>query len=78
MKAYNDIIHHETVRVAVLEMAGVDTAMHKSLPAPFQLLIREMYDTKNICGHIYTVDSIIFSVAKYVYTLRNEKFHTEI
>ena len=43
MKAYNDIIHHETVRVAVLDMAGMDTAMHKSLPAPFQLLIREMY-----------------------------------
>mmetsp|Transcript_10324 Transcript_10324/g.30892 ORF Transcript_10324/g.30892 Transcript_10324/m.30892 type:complete len:159 (-) Transcript_10324:321-797(-) len=39
---YNDVIAHETIRVAVLDMVG-DTPMHRSLPEPFQPLVREMF-----------------------------------
>ena len=42
VKAYNDIIEHETLRVAVLDMVG-DTMMHASLPTSMQSLVRSMF-----------------------------------
>jgi len=38
---YNDVIRHETLRAAVLDMAG-DTSMNRSCPTPLRELMREL------------------------------------
>eukprot|EP00802_Teleaulax_amphioxeia_P016488 Tamp_16608.p1 GENE.Tamp_16608~~Tamp_16608.p1 ORF type:complete len:127 (-),score=20.37 Tamp_16608:326-706(-) len=37
-----DIIQHETIRVAVIDMVG-DTMMHASLPPPLRQAVRNMF-----------------------------------
>ncbi|CAM9951254.1 unnamed protein product, partial [Phaeothamnion confervicola] len=44
VQAYNDCIQHEMLRVAVCEMVG-DTSMWRSLPGPFQTLVRDLFLT---------------------------------
>ena len=38
---YNDVVRHETLRAAVLDMCGA-TAMHRSIPAPLRELMAEL------------------------------------
>ena len=41
--AYNEIIRHETVRIAVCDMSDPRTALHKSLPPLLQSFTRNMF-----------------------------------